>query len=59
MNSVKSFGAIGDGVHDDTAAIISSGDQWISGDPDGVFFSAGIYATIAGAGAEASFEYEC
>lgn len=41
------------------SSIINGGDAWVSGDPDGVFFSLGIYATLAGAGAEASFEYEC
>lgn len=40
------------------AAVVGSGDQWTSGDRQGVPFSAGIYATLTGTGAVASFEIE-
>ncbi len=39
-------------------AVIGAGDSWTSGDGKGVVFSAGIYATLTGTGASASFEIE-
>lgn len=39
-------------------AVIGGGDSWTSGDGRGVPFSAGIYATLSGTGASASFEIE-
>jgi hypothetical protein len=39
-------------------AVTGAGDSWTSGDGRGVPFSAGIYATLSGTGASASFEIE-
>lgn len=32
--------------------------SWTSGDPDGVFFGTALHATLTGAGAKLSIEYE-
>jgi hypothetical protein len=40
------------------AAASGNGALWVSGDPDGVYFGAGLYLTLSGAGALVSVEYE-
>jgi hypothetical protein len=40
------------------AAVIASAAGWTSGDEEGAWFSLGVYATLAGTGASASFEIE-
>lgn len=41
-----------------TAAADDVGEVWVSGDPQGVRMTNGIYATLAGAGVEVSVEFE-
>lgn len=40
------------------AALAEDSRAWQSGDPDGVYFPGALHATLAGAGATASFEVE-
>ncbi len=40
------------------AAVIGASSGWTCGDEEGVWFKTGVYATLAGAGAAASFEIE-
>jgi hypothetical protein len=40
------------------AAVIGTSASWAAADPEGVFVSVGIYATLAGTGGTLSVEYD-
>lgn len=40
------------------ACALEEADDWRSADPDGVYYEGPLHATLAGAGASASFEIE-
>lgn len=57
--NVKDFGAVGDGVHDDTAAIQAAIDMVASQDGGTVFFPPGVYLVNAPNGFVTGNDYNC